>query len=229
FDEINEVIYSLNIEGENLGLIDKNTFNQTVYKNLSRNIEVRLFSLKEQLIKAESRIETIKLARDGEESEDNKLNGGVLSYLNNKSKIVKLDEQILELNKIIKWFEEQEKINSESSVIEENLKIQQNRLERALDIEKQFETFLNIQKEIDRLQKDITECKDSLLSIERETLDAEKEKNDSIVKLNELKNSLEDNRSKLNNIPTQQDQYELTSQAIVELQKVIVDLSKSIT
>src|SRR5690606_16968612 len=79
FDEINEVIYSLNIEGENLGLIDKNTFNQTVYKNLSRNIEVRLFSLKEQLIKAESRIATIKLARDGEESEDNKLNGGVLS------------------------------------------------------------------------------------------------------------------------------------------------------
>ena len=229
FDEINEVISLLNKENESLKLINQNTFNQTSYDNLSRNIDVRLLSLEEELIKVRLRIDTIILARDGEESEDGKLDGGILSYLENKDKIVKLDEQIKELDKIIKWFEEQEKVNSESSVIEENLKIQQNRLERALHIEKQFATFLSIKKEIDNLNKDITGFKDTLLNSEREKFDVEKEKNDTIIKLNDLKKSLENNRSKLNNIPTQQKQFELTSQAIVDLQKVIDDLSKSIT
>ncbi|MDD7885260.1 AAA family ATPase [Flavivirga sp. 57AJ16] len=229
FDEINEVVNSLNKENENLNLIDQITFNQTSYDNLSRNIDVRLLSLEEELIKVKLRIDSIILARDGAESEDRKLNGGVLSYLDNKSKIVKLDEQVKELDKIIKWFEEQEKLNSESRVIEENLKIQQNRLERAFNIEKQFETFLSIQKEIDDLNKDIVGFKDTLLNSEREKSDVEKEKNDTIIKLNDLKKSLENNRSKLNNIPTQQKQFELTSKAIVDLQKVIDDLSKSIT
>lgn len=228
FDEINEVINSLNKESENLNLIDQNTFNQTSYDNLSRNIDIRLLSLKDELEKTKSRIATIILARDGKESEDNKLNGGVLSYLDNKSKIAKLDEQIKELDKIIKWFEEQEKVSNESSVIEENLKIQQNRLERALNVEKQFETFLSIQKEIHNLNKDITELNDTLLNSEREKSDAEKDKRDTIIQLNDLKKSLEKNRSKLNNIPTQQKQFELTSQAIADLQKVIGDLSKSI-
>lgn len=229
FDEINEVINSLNKENENLNLIDQNTFNQTSYDNLSRNIDVRLLSLEEELIKVKLRIDTIILARDGEESEDSKLNSGVLSYLDNKSKILKLDEQIKELDKIINWFEEQEKVNSEFRVIDENLKIQQNRLERALNIEKQFETFLNIQKEIDNLNKDIAGFKNTLLYSESEKFNTEKNKNDTIIKLNDLKKSLENNRSKLNNIPTQQKQFELASKAIVDLQKVIGDLSKSIT
>src|SRR5690606_27213169 len=133
------------------------TFNQTSHDNLSRNIEVRLLSLEEELIKAKLRIDKIILARDGEESEDSKLNGGVLSYLDNKSKILKLDDQLKELNQIVKWFEEQEKVNNESNVNDENLKTQQNRLERALNIEKHFETFISIQKEIDSLRNNITE------------------------------------------------------------------------
>ncbi|CAM3206326.1 hypothetical protein [Empedobacter stercoris] len=229
FDEINEVINSLNKESENLNLIDQKTFNQTSYDNLSRNVDVRLLSLEDELIKAKLRIDTIILARDGEESEDSKLVGGILSYLDNKSKIVRLDEQIKELDKIIKWFEEQEKVNSESSVIEENLKIQQNRLERALNIEKQFETFLSIQKEIDNLNKDIAGFKNTLLNSEFEKSNAEKEKNDTIIKLNDLKKSLENNRSKLNNIPNQQKQFVSISQDVIDLQKVIDDLSKSIT
>lgn len=229
FDEINEVINSLNEENENLNIIDQKTFNQTSYDNLSRNIEVRLLSLEEELIKAKSRIDTITLARDGEESENSKLNGGVLSYLENRNEILKLDDQIKELDKIIKWFEEQEKVNNEFRVIDENLNIQRNRLERALNIEKQFETFLNIQKEIDSLQKDITEFKEKLLDTEREKLNVEKEKNDAVIKLNELKNSLESNRFKLNNIPTQQKQLELGSQIIIDLQNIIDNLSKSIS
>lgn len=228
FDEINEVISLLNKENESLKLIDKNTFNQTYSDNLSRNIDVRLLSLEEELIKVKLRIDTIILARDGEESEDGKLEGGILSYLDNKSKLIKFDKQIKELDKIIKWFEEREKINNESNVIEENLKIQQNRLERTLNIEKQFETFLSIQKEIDSLNKDIAGFKDTLLNSEREKSEAEKEKNETIIKLNDLKKSLENNRSKLNNIPNQQKQFELTSQAVIDLQKLNDDLSRSI-
>lgn len=228
FDEINEVISSLNKENENLNLIDQNTFNKTSHDNLSRNIDVRLLTLEEELIKAKLRISTIILARDGKESEDNNLNGGVLSYLDNKSKILKFDEQLKELNQIIKWFEDQEKINNESKANNENIQIQQNRLERALNIEKQFETFLSIQKEIDSLQKNIAEFKDKLLITDREKLAAEKEKNDTVTKLNELKNTLESNRSKLNNLPDQQKQLELNSQTIVDSQKTIDNLSKTI-
>lgn len=229
FDEINELIRSLNKENESLKFIDQNTFNQTSYDNLSRNANVRLLSLEQELIKAKLRIDKIIIARDGGESKDSKLNGGVLSYLENRSEILKLDEQTKELNQIVKRLEEQEKVNNESSVNDENLKIQQSRLERTLNIEKQFETFLSIQKEIDNLNKDIAGFKDTLLNSEREKSDAEKEKNGTIIKLKDLKKSLENNRSKLNNLPTQQKQFELTSQAIVDLQKIIVDLSKSIT
>lgn len=228
FDEINTIIASLNKEDENINLIDQNTFNQTSYDNISRNIDVRLLSLEEELTKVKLRINTIILARDGDKSEDSKLNGGVLSYFENRSKILNLDKQIQELNKIIKWFEEQEKMNSEASVIDANLKIQQDRLAKALNIENQFETFLNIQKEIDSLQKNITDFKDELLRIEREKLNTEKNKNEAIIKFNELKSSLENNRSKLNNIPIQQKQLESTSKIIVDLQKTINDLSTSI-
>lgn len=229
FDEINEVIKSLKKESENLDLIDQNTFTQSSYDNLSRNIDVRLLLLKDDLEKIKSGINNIILARDGEESEDNKLNGGVLSYLDNKSRIVKLDEQIKELDKIINWFKEQEKVTNEFSFTEENLKSQQNKLERALNIEKQFETFLSVQKEIDNLEKDIVGLKDTLLNSEREKSDAETKKNDTVIKFNDLKKSLENSQSKLNNIPTQKKQFELTSKTIIDLQKVIDDLVKSIT
>lgn len=228
FDEINEVITSLNKENENLQLIDQHTFNQITYDNLARNIDVRLLSLEEVLIKVKRRIDTIILAKDGEESEDRKLTGGLLSYLENKNEIQKLDDQIKELDKIVKWFEEQEKINNESLVNDENLKIQQNKLERALNIEKQFETFLSIQKEIDSLQNNITGFKESLLNDEREKFDAEKKKNDAIIRLNELKSSLENNQSKLSNLPDQQKQLESTYQIIRDIQKSIDDLSQSI-
>ncbi len=228
FDEINEVICSLDKESENLNLIDQNTFNQTSYENLSRNVEVRLSSLEDELIKAKLRVDTIILARDGEESEDNKLTGGILSYFDNKSKILKLNEQLKELNQIVKWLEAQEKLNNEIDFNDENLNIHQNRLKQALNIEKQFETFLSIQKEIDSLQKNITESKNKLLNIEREKFDIEKEKNNSIIQLNELKNSLESNKSKLNDIPSQQKQLELISKDIIDSQKIIDELSKSI-
>ena len=228
FDELNDVIRGLNKENESLKPIDQSTFNQTSYDNLSRNIDVRLLSLEEQLIKGKLRADTIILARDGEASEDGKLVGGVLSYLDNKSKILKLDMQIEELNQIVKWFEDQEKDNNESRTNDKNLDTQQNRLEQAINIEKRFGTFLIIQKEIDSLQKDIADFKDKILNGEREKFDTEKEKKGKLTELNKLKKTFESTQSELNNIPAQQTQLELIAQAIVDLQKTIDDLSKSI-
>lgn len=228
FDEINEVIRSLNKENENLEPIDPNTFNQTSYDNLSWNAEVRLTSLEEEFNKTKLRIDTIVLARDGEESDDGKLSGGIISYLDNKDKISKFDDQLTELNQIVKLIEEQERVVNGSRVNDENIKTQQNRLERALNIEKRFETFLSIQKEINILQKSITEYKEIFLKIEHDKLEIEKKINDATIKINELKNSLETNQSKLNSIPTQQKQLELTSQTIIDIKKTIVHLSESI-
>lgn len=229
FDEINEAISSLNRENEDLQLVNQSIFNQTSYDNLSRNVEIRLFSLEEELMKAKSFIDEIILARDGKETEDNKIEGGILSYIENKNKVLKLDEQLIELDQIIKWFEDQEKINNDLNLNSENLKTEQNRLEKIISIEKKFETFIGIQKEIENLQKDITDSNNKLLDVEREKLDSEKEKNNETIKLNELKTSLEKNQATLNNIPTQKQQLEVTSKSIVDTQKSIDDLSKSIT
>ncbi len=228
FDELNQVIDELNKENESLSLIDQNTFNQTTHDNLSRNIDVRLLSLEEQLTKVKLREGTIILARDGEKSEEGKLEGGILFYLDNKSKISQLDERLKELNQIVKWFEEQEKTNNEFRANDKDLESQQERLKRALNIEERFEIFLSIQKEIDSLQKDIIGFKDKILNAEREKFDVEKEKKDKLTELDKLKNTLESTQAKLNNIPAQQTQLEFIAKAIVDLQKTIEDLSKSI-
>jgi exonuclease SbcC len=228
FDEINEVISALNKEDENLKLIDQKTFNQTSYDNLSRNIDVRLLSLKDDLIKAKLRIDTINLARDGEESEDSRLSGGVLFYLENKNKIKELDEKFKQLDQVVKWFEEKEKLTNEFNDIDKNLSTKQNKLEIAIKIEKQLERFLSVQEEIDTINKDITDYKNTLLKTEHEKLVIEKDKNETLIKLNEIKNSQENNRSKLNNIPAQQKELKITSETILNTQKIIENLSKSI-
>src|SRR5690606_6149068 len=94
--------------------------------------------------------------------------GGLRSYLENKSEIIRLDAQIKELNNILGWFEKQEKLHNESKVLEENVKSHQYRLERALNIDKKFNTFLSIQKEIDNLTNEAIVNKEILLKIERE-------------------------------------------------------------
>jgi septal ring factor EnvC (AmiA/AmiB activator) len=143
--------------------------------------------LEDDLIKGKLRTETISLARDGKESEGSRLKGGVLFYLENKNKITKLENQFKELDQVVKWFEKKEKLTNKSNDNDENLKNKQNRLERALKIDRQFKSFLNIQKEIESLNKNLAEYKDTLLKAEHDKLNAEKEKNDTLIKLNEIK------------------------------------------
>jgi exonuclease SbcC len=226
FDEINKVISSLEEDGENIDLIDRHSYNKTSYDNLSRNIDVRLLSLEEELIKVKLHIDRIILARDGEEIPDNELNGGVLFYLENRNKTLNLDKQSKELDQIIGWIDKQEQLINELSLSNEKIKIEQSRLDRTLNIEKQFESFLSAQGEIVVLEKNIDELKNKSLIATREKLDSEKDKNEAIIKSNELKESLERNQSILNILPTRKDQLESTSKIIFELEKNIEDLSK---
>lgn len=229
FDEINQVIAFLKKVNENIDYIDQTSFNQTTYENLSRNIDVRLVNFDEELIKAKLRIDTIILARDGENSSDNAMNGGILSYLNNRTKISNFEQQYKQLVLIVQWYEQQEKIVNELNLNTEKLNIEQNRLEQHLNIEKHFESFLDIQNKIDQLDKDIIEIKNKSLIAEREKLDSEKEKSDAALKFIELSKSLEINQTKLSNIPSQNSVLEDNSKVILDTQKHIERISKLIT
>jgi len=226
FHELNRIISELIEENESLDLIDQSTFNQTVHGNFSRNIDVRLLSLQDQLIKTRLRADKIVLARDGKVSRDGKLDGGVVSYLSNRGKILILEEQNKKLEQIVKLFEEQEQTYNELIVSDEYLESQQKKLDRALNFEKRFETFLNIQEELDRLQNEIADLKTSILYNERGKIDAEADKQDQLTKINRLKNILESTQFKLNTLPAQQTQLRLVSKVIVDSQSAIVDLSK---
>ncbi|MBX9886930.1 MAG: AAA family ATPase [Flavobacteriaceae bacterium] len=229
FDEINQVIGFLKKVNENIDYIDQTSFNQTTYENLSRNIDVRLVNFDEELIKAKLRIDTIILARDGENSSDSAMNGGILSYLNNRTKISNFEQQYKQLVLIVQWYEQQEKIVNELNLNTEKLNIEQNRLEQHLNIEKHFESFLDIQNKIDQLDKDIIEIKNKSLIAEREKLDSEKEKSDAALKFIELSKSLEINQIKLSNIPNQNRVLEDNSKVILDTQKHIDRISKLIT
>jgi exonuclease SbcC len=228
FDEINELINFLKKEGESIDLIDQQSFSPTTYENLCRNIEVRMLSLREELIKVKLRIDKIILAKDGEETVNLKLNGGVLSYLINRDKILDYDKQFKELDQIISWFEKKEKLNNELNVNDEKLKIEQKRLEKNLSIEKQFESFIATQNEIINLEKSIEELKNKVLIATSDKLDCEIDKTKATNKRNELKESAEKIKFILNKIPTQKNQLVVTSKIIVDLEKKIENLSKLI-
>jgi exonuclease SbcC len=227
FDEINEAIRFLKKESENIDFIDQKSFNITTHDNISRNIDVRLLTLEEELVKAKLRIDIITLARDGEET-DNNLNGGIFSYLDNRREILKLDVQSKELDQIIQWFEQQEKLNYELNLKNGEIKFEHNRLQRALNIEKQFESFLATQTEIIVLEKNIEELKSKSVVTRGEKFDFEKDKNEATIKLNDLKQVLIRNQSILNDMPAQKQQLEVITLVIFDLEKKIEDLSKAL-
>ena len=74
FDEINELISSLKKNGETLDYVVKESFDETLHDNLSRNVRIRLLTLEEEFTKVGLQIDNIRLAKDGEENGDNNLN-----------------------------------------------------------------------------------------------------------------------------------------------------------
>jgi exonuclease SbcC len=78
FDQINEAIQFLRTNQESIDLIEKETFNMTLYDILTSQVKSRLVSLQIELDAKKLRIENIRIARNGEESNQEN-NGGVLN------------------------------------------------------------------------------------------------------------------------------------------------------
>jgi exonuclease SbcC len=85
FDQINDAIQFLNANQEAIDIINKETFNDTLYDILTSQVKSRLVSLQLELDAKKIRIENIQIARNGEEN-NNDNNGGVLNYIDNRKK-----------------------------------------------------------------------------------------------------------------------------------------------
>lgn len=229
FDEINGILSFLKNNGENFEIIDQRFYTKTTYENLSRNIDVRLHTLEQELNKSKLYIEKIILARDGEINIDGKLKGGILSYFEDKSKITDFNKQLEQLDKVLTFFAEKEKLKNEVGLNDERVKDAQIKLEKALDIQKRFESFNDARSKIAILQKGIEEIKNNSHSENNKKVDLERKRAQLDNKRTEINNFLEKNQIILNKIPSNKILLDNTLQTIIDLEKKIEELSNSIT
>ncbi len=228
FDEINELIGFLKKNEEILDYVTKESFDETLHDNLSRNVKVRLLTLEEEFTKIGLQIDNIRLAKDGEENGDNKPKGGVLEYIDNRKRLENFDNQIKELNRIITLIESKDKAQRGIENTDRSLLEHRKRLEEVLSIEKKIEEYLILQKWIEEQEKRIGEfknengVKESEKSLIEEEINLLKSKND------QLQESLKLNQIRLEQIPDQKAKLEQLSKNHLSVKKSIEDLSKLI-
>ncbi len=228
FDEINELISFLKKNEETLDYVTRESFDETLHDNLSRNVKVRLLTLEEEFTKVGLQIDNIRLAKDGEENGDNKLKGGVLDYVDNRKKLENFEDQIKELNRIITLIENRDKAQQEIENADKNLSEHRKRLEEVLDIEKKIEDFLILQKGLEEQEKRIAEFKNENGVKESEKFLIEEEINLLKSKNDHLQESLNLNQIKLEQVPNQKTKLEQLSKNHQSIIKSIEDLSKLI-
>ena len=228
FDEINELISSLKKNGETLDYVVKESFDETLHDNLSRNVRIRLLTLEEEFTKVGLQIDNIRLAKDGEENGDNKLKGGVLEYIDSRNRLENFDNQIKELNRIISLIESRDKAQRGVENTDKNLSEHRSRLEEILNIEKKIEEYLILQKVIEEQEKRIGEFKNENGVKESEKSFIEEETNLLKSKNDQLQESLKQNQIKLEQIPNQKAKLDQLSKSHQFIKKSIEDLSKSI-
>lgn len=228
FDEINETIGFLKKNGETLDYVAKESFDETLHDNLSRNVKVRLLTLEQELIKAGLKIENIRLAKDGEENGNEEWKGGVLEYIDSRKKLENFDNQIKELNRIISLIERKDKTIQGIKNIDKDLSEQRKQLEDITNIEKKIEQYLILQKGIEEQEKRIAEfknengVKESEKSLIEEEIVLLKSKND------QMQESLKLNQIKLEQIPNLTAKLEQLSNNHQFIKKSINNLSKLI-
>lgn len=228
FDEINELINFLKKNGETLDSVAKESFDETTHDNFSRNVKVRLLTLEEEFTKVGLQIDNIRLAKDGEENENDKLKGGVLEYVDSRNRLENFDNQIKELNRIVTLIESKKKAQQGIENSDKNLSEHRKRLVDVLSIEKKIEEYLIIQKVIEEQEKRIAEfknengVKESEKSLIEEEINLLKSKND------QLQESLNLNQIKLEQVPNQKTKLEQLSKNHQSIKKSIEDLSKLI-
>jgi exonuclease SbcC len=228
FDQINEAIQFLKANQEAVDIINKDTFNETLYDILTSQVKSRLVSLQLEVEAKKIRIENIQIARNGEgNSNDN--NGGVLSYIDNRKKLEDLDLRIREIKNIISLIENKEKAQVENSSLKEKLSKEQSTQSTFLSIEKKIDAYFLIHKEIIEHEKRITNINETNLKVEKENSTIKESINHCQNELSQLQETLKQYQTKINELPQQKIKIELAQKNIDLLQKSITEIAESLT
>lgn len=228
FGQINEAIQFLKANQEAVDIINKDTFNETLYDILTSQVKSNLVSLQVEVEAKKIRIENIQIARNGE-GNNNDNNGGVIDYIDNRKKLEDLDLRIREIKNIISLIENKEKAQAENSSLKEKLSKEQSTQSTFLSIEKKIDIYSLIHKEIIEYEKRITNIKETNLKIEKENSTIKESINHCQNELSQLKETLKQYQTKINELPQQKSKIELAQKNIDLLQKSITEIVESIT
>lgn len=228
FDQINEAIQFLKTNQESIDLIEKETFNATLYDILTSQVKSRLVSLRIELDAKKLRIENIYIARNGEENNSDN-NGGVIDYIDNRKKLEDLDLKIKEVKNIISLIENKEKTQAEENNLKQKLSKKQSTQSYFLSIEKKIDAYLLIHKEIVEQEKRVADFNEAILIIKKENTTIEESFNSSINVISQQQETLKQYQSKINELPQQKNKLKLTHKNIELLQKSIAEIIASIT
>jgi len=227
FDQINEAIQFLKANQEAVDIINKDTFNETLYDILTSQVKSRLVSLQLEVEAKKIRIENIQIARNGEEN-NNDNNGGVLNYIDNRKKIEDLDLRIREIKNIISLIENKEKAQAENSSLKEKLSKEQSTQSVFLSIEKKIDAYFLIHKEIIEHEKRITNINETNLKVEKENSTIKEGINHCQNERSQLQETLNQHQTKINELPQQKIKIELAQKNIDLLQKSIIEITNSV-
>ncbi|PJR03556.1 hypothetical protein CDL10_02760 [Avrilella dinanensis] len=227
FDQINEAIQFLRINQETIDLIEKETFDNTLYDILTSQVKSKLVSLQLELEAKKIRIGNIQIARNGDESNNN--NGGVLTYIENKKKLANFDLRIKEIKNIISLIENKEKIQAENNSLKEKLSREQNTHIGFLSIEKKLDTYIFLHKEITKHKKRIADLNENNLKVETESTTFRESINRSQNEMAQQQESLKQYQSIINELPNQKSKLELAKKNVESFRKGVTEVSNSIT
>lgn len=227
FDQINEAIQFLRTNQEAIDLIEKETFDNTLYDILTSQVKSKLVSLQLELDAKKIRIGNIQIARNGDESNNN--NEGVLSYIENKKKLANFDLRVKEINNIISLIEDKEKIQAENNSLKEKLSREQNTHSGFLSIEKKIDTYILLHKEITEQEKRIADFNENNLKVETENTTFRESINRSQNEMSQQQESLKQYQSIINELPNQKSKLELAKKNVESLRKIVTEVSNSIT
>lgn len=225
FDQINEAIQFLKTNEESIELIQKETFNETLYDILTSLVKSKLVSLEIELEAKKIRVENIQIARNGKENDNN---SGVINYIENKRKLEDFEKKVKEIKDIIFLIESKEKNQVEVNNLKEKITGQQQIQNNYSNIEKKIGTYTLLFKEITDHEKRIANFNESNLKIENENTTAKESNSRFQNELLQLQDTKKQHQNKVNELDSQKKKLESAKQTQESLEKEIVSVFDSL-
>lgn len=225
FDRINEAIQFLKTKKEPVELIEKETFNETLYDILTSLVKSKLVSLELELETKKIRVGNIQIARNGDENDNN---SGVINYFENKRKLEDFDIRIKEIKDIISLIENREKNQIEINSLKEKISEEQEVQNNYLTIEKKIGTYILLLKEITDHEKRIINFNEGNLKIENENTTTKESNSRFQNELLQLQESKKQHQNKLTELVNQKRKLKSAIQTQESLQKEITGITDSI-